>query len=93
MNGAHVFSYTYGDSKEDPLPSGTFEKISLANNLRGLITDVQLYNTYMDVEKLAAQTKNCDNKPGEIFSWDANKLNITQVSIISYLYHVLHVTH
>ena len=79
MDSLKVFSYTYQDPKEDPLPSNTFENISFGFNMRGLITDVQLYNSYMDEKKLPAQTQRCENKPGEIFSWEAKKLNITKV--------------
>ena len=80
MDTFKVFSYTYEDPKEDPLPSSDFENISFGSNMRGLITDLQVYDFYLDDKELAAQAQGCDNKPGEIFSWDAKKINITQVN-------------
>ena len=79
MDSFYVFSYTYEDPREDPLPSDAFEEIFFGRNMRGLIADVQIYNKYMDEKTLAAQTKGCNNKPGEIFSWDTKHINITQV--------------
>ena len=79
MDTFKVFSYTYQDPQEDPLPSSYVEKLRIGSNMRGLITDVQIYDSYFDAEKLAAHRRGCNNQPGQILSWDAQKLNITQV--------------
>ena len=41
-----VFNFTYGEEKEDPLPPTTFELMRIAANMRGLFTDLQIYNRF-----------------------------------------------
>ena len=89
MDTFKVFSYTFEDPKEDPLLSNDFEKISLGSNMRGLITDLQVYDFFLPDKELAAQTQGCDNQEGQIFSWDPAKINITQVNDSFYTFRVL----
>ena len=75
QDGIKVFNFTYGDEKEDPLSSSFFEHIRIGANMRGLLTDVQVYNKYFNEDKIISWTTSCPGSEGEIFNWDRTKLN------------------
>ena len=72
-----VFSYTYIDEVEDPMPSDTFKNLLIGKNLRGLLTDLNIYSSFFDDAAMIAWTKGCAQKKGDIFAWDPTKLNTT----------------
>ena len=78
INGLKVFTYEYEDEQEDPLKRTIFESVVLGINMRGLMTDFNLYSSYFSPEEMISWTSNCQKRPGEVFNWNINKLNITQ---------------
>ena len=79
QDGLQVFTFNFTDEKESPLPSTAFDLIQLGWNMRGLITDIQVYDEHKDGDFLSSWTSQCGNKPGNIFSWNQKKINIKQV--------------
>ena len=47
--------------------------------MRGLIKDLQIFESHYDEAEFMSRTSNCDNSQGEIFKWDVNRINIKQV--------------
>ena len=82
QDGLKLFTFNYTDAIEDPLPATTFERIILCSNMRGLLTDLQIFGQFMDQTDLSSWTTKCGNKEGDIFSWKKEKINITQVTIL-----------
>ena len=81
QNGAKVFSFQYGDERDDPLPSTVFDKVSLLRNFRGLFTDLQIFNTWSPEEAIIQLSTHCDRETGEIFTWDRNKIKIVRLRV------------
>ena len=80
QNGAFVFSFHFKDDKKhNPLPSNSFGRVILGRNFRGLFTDLHIYDKFSDEAMLGQLSTNCKRKKGEIFSWDSNKIKITEV--------------
>ena len=85
QNGQKVMSFTFTDEKENPLPSDLFANTRIGKNLRGSITDLNIFSTFLDDKALIKWTTSCDERGGDIFTWDASKLELSQdidVSII-----------
>ena len=55
-----------------------FENIQIGQNLRGLITDLNIFSRYFNEEEMVIWTKSCQLTKGDIFSWNKSRLNITQ---------------
>ena len=85
QNGAKVFSFQFGDERDDPLPSTVFEKVSLLKNFRGLFTDLQIFNTWSPEEAIIQLSTHCHRDTGEIFTWDRNKIKIERLRLQSIL--------
>ena len=67
QDGLKVFNFTYGDEKEDPLPNTSFDIIRIGSNMRGLFTDLQIFDTYFEEPDLIAWTTKCDERKGHIY--------------------------
>ena len=80
QDGLKVFGFNFPDEREDPLSADHFKYLQFGFNLRGLITDVQIFDRYLTEEEAITRTTGCQDQKGEIFSWDPLKINITQVS-------------
>ena len=78
QDGLKVFNFTYGDEKEDPLPSRAFEHIRIGYNIRGLFTDIQVYSRYFKEDEMITWTTSCPGTKGEIFDWDKTRVNIVE---------------
>ena len=78
QDGLQAVNYTYTDPVEDPLRSNIFESVKIGQSLRGMFTDLQIYSSYFTEEAMINWTRGCQQKSGDIFSWDPKKLNITQ---------------
>ena len=78
QSGLKIFYFNYGDGQEDPLPRSMFERLKIGHNMRGLITDFNIYSTYFDDEAMISWTTGCNSKSGDIFGWDPRKLNTKQ---------------
>ena len=77
QNGLKVFSFNYtGDVKYNI--DGMFENLIIGQNMRGLITDVNIYSNFFDENKIIAWTKDCSQTKGDIFAWDPSKLTLTE---------------
>ena len=81
LDGLKAFSYKYEDDSQ-PLPHNAFENIRMGHNMRGSLTDLQIYNKYLDEDSLIGRTRACEVEAGEIFTWDKTKINILQVFLI-----------
>ena len=73
-----VFNFTYGEEKEDPLPPTTFDLMRIAANMRGLFTDLQIYNRFFKEDDMVTWTSSCPRTKGEIFHWDRTTVNTGQ---------------
>ena len=80
QDGLKVYSFQYKEPQGIPMPANTFGNTELGRNLRGLITDVNIYSTFFDEDSTRSLTLSCGEKQGDIFKWDARKVNITQDS-------------
>ena len=80
QNGAKVFSFHFNEEKHS-LPSTLFEKVVMLNNFRGMFTDLQIFESFSNEEKLQQLSTHCDQRKGEIFSWDRNKLKTVSISL------------
>ena len=78
QDGLKVYSFHYKDPQDIPLPTNTFEMTKLCRNMRGLISDVNIYSTFFDEDSTRSLTLSCGEMQGDIFKWDASKVNITQ---------------
>ena len=78
QDGVKVFNYTFMDPVEDPLSSDTFKNLLIGGNMRGLITDLNIYSFYFEKDAMVDWTRGCAQKKGDIFAWDTRNLNITQ---------------
>ena len=76
-DGLKAFSYHYKDKQDNALPANMFEITKIGANLRGMITDLNIYSTHFEEENMVAWTTKCQHQPGDIFSWDVNKLILT----------------
>ena len=70
-NGLKVYSFNYSDLVEGPMPPDTFHYIVIGGNMRGLFTDLQIYDRMFNEEEMKAWTSSCDRNEGEIFRWSA----------------------
>ena len=85
QNGQKVMGMQFKDEKENPLPSDFFAITQIGRNLRGMFTDLNIFSSYFDTEALIRWTTGCDNSKGDIFAWNASRLELSQkmdVSII-----------
>ena len=48
--------------------------------MRGLFTDLQVYNKYFNEDKIISWTANCPGTKGEIFHWDRTKINTKETT-------------
>ena len=78
-----IYGFNYGDEKDDPLDPDFFGDILFGYNMRGYITDAHIFNSFFEEASQISWTTACNDKQGEIFSWDPNKINITQVDLFS----------
>ena len=78
QDGMKVLGFTYPDKVENPLPASLFENLKIADNMRGMFTDLHIYSSFFEEDAMVDWTTGCDPKDGDIFKWDINKLNITQ---------------
>ena len=78
QDGLKAHSYQYNDQEENPLRPTFFEVVKLGQNMRGLMTDVNIYSTFFEEEEMVSWTTGCQQRDGEIYKWDVSKLNITQ---------------
>ena len=83
QDGLKIYGFNYGDEKDDPLDSDFFGAILFGYNMRGYITDVQIFNSFYEDASQISWTTACNDKQGEIFSWNPNKINMTQVELFS----------
>ena len=79
QDGLKVFSYTFLDKIEDPMPSHTFQNLFIGGNLRGLITDLNIYSSYFDEAAMVEWTRGCTQRNGDIFAWNPTQLYTTYV--------------
>ena len=77
-DGLKVFRYLHKDIQDNPLPANLFEDLKIGLNLRGLITDLNIFSKYFSEEEMVTWTKSCQLTKGDIFSWNKSRLNITQ---------------
>ena len=75
IDGLKAFSFNFEDDAQ-PFKANTFEHTRLAHNLRGSLTDVQIYDSYFDEERMISRTKACDVEPGDIFAWDKSRIDL-----------------
>ena len=75
QNGIKVFGFTYLDEVEDPLPSDTFKNLLIGSNLRGFITDINIYSYFFEEDAMVEWTRGCAQKKGDIFAWNTTNLN------------------
>ena len=83
QDGLKVFSFQFTDEKEDPLLSNTFAKIEIGKNMRGLLTDLNIYSSFFDSQAMVEWTGGCDTDFGDIFQWDKEKIEMAQNSPIN----------
>ena len=82
-NGLRASIYNYTDSIEEPMPAGMFEMVKLGMNMRGLFTDLHIFNKSFSEEEMVDWTSSCQKRQGEIFSWHINKVNLPNESQIN----------
>lgn len=75
QDGLKVYSFTYGDEEENSLTSKAFNMIRIGANMRGLMTDIQVYNEFYNIDDMVTWTTSCPGTKGEIFDWDITQLN------------------
>ena len=78
LNGQQSYGFTFTDEVENPLPANAFEIVQIGKNVRGMITDVNMYESFFSEKDMITWTTSCNQPGGEIFAWDAKKLNTTQ---------------
>ena len=74
-DGMKTFSFHY-QVESGPWPANAFEYTGFGQNFRGLFTDFQVHSKYFDKEEMIRTTTSCDEKRGDIISWDKNKVKI-----------------
>ena len=60
------------------MPANTFEDVVFGVNLRGFYTDINIYARFFTEKEMKTWTSSCTQSNGEIFAWNAGKVNITQ---------------
>ena len=71
-----MFSFHYTDTIVRPFPPTLFDNLSLGKNLRGLITDLNIYSGFFTEEEMKAWTTSCKHDDGDIFAWAPNKVTM-----------------
>ena len=56
QDGIKAYGFNYTDKEELPIPNNAFETVKIGRNMRGLISDVNIYSNYFD--KGSHQKKN-----------------------------------
>ena len=74
QDGHKVFSYQYTDKVVTPFPSTLFDNLSFGTNLRGLITDINIYSSFFTEKDMKTWTTSCNHDDGDIFAWAPNKV-------------------
>ena len=87
-NGQKIFSFTYEDEVELPLPEDTFNLMQFGWNMRGRMTDLQIFNEFLDHNESIAWTTSCTQKEGQVFNWDKKKIHLLEVSHAKFEYPV-----
>ena len=77
-DGIKAYGFNFIDKEELPLPYNAFETVRIGKNMRGLISDVNIYSNYFDEKTMVKWTTGCHHPPGDIFAWSKEALNITQ---------------
>ena len=75
IDGLKAFSFNFQDESQ-PFEPNLFEHTRLGHNLRGSLTDLQIYDSFYDEGRMISRTKTCEEEPGEIFTWDKSRINI-----------------
>ena len=78
INGQKVSSFKYLDDVEDPMPASTFENIVIGINMRGIFTDLNIYDKFFTEEDMISWTSSCLKPKGEIFEWDIQRVKPTK---------------
>ena len=78
QDGLKVFSFQFIDEEELPLRSSFFSEIEIGKNMRGLLTDFNIYSKYFEDQAMIDWTSGCDHEPGDIYPWDKNDIDTTQ---------------
>ena len=52
QDGLKVFNFTYTDEKENPLSPTAFAHIRIGSNMRGLVTDLQIFNRFFQEDEM-----------------------------------------
>ena len=75
QNGFKSFGFNYPKDQDVYIPDDLFAIIKLGFNLRGLITDVNIFSEYFDEEAIMSWTNECSHRKGDIFAWEPTKLS------------------
>ena len=78
IDGLKAFSYQYTDEEDNPLPSTLFANTDIGQNMRGLVTDMNIYSRFFTETEMVTWTTNCGQVEGDIYAWDTSRLNLTQ---------------
>ena len=78
INGLKAFSFKFTDKEELPLPAGSFQHVKIAQNMRGMFSDLQIYSSYFNTEAMIAWTTACTDNMGDIINWNKDTLNIME---------------
>ena len=78
QDGLKGYGFNFTDKKEKPLPNNAFENVQIGRNMRGFITDVNIYASFFDENDMIQWTRKCDYPAGDIFAWNTKKLDISQ---------------
>ena len=76
INGQKAFSFQFTDKEELPLPARSFELVKIAQNMRGMFTDLQIFSSYYDDDEMVSWTTSCNSDSGDIIDWNKNKIFI-----------------
>ena len=76
QDGHKVFSFPYADKVVRPFPPNMFDNLSLGKNLRGLLSDLNIYSKFFTEKEMKAWTTSCNHDKGDIFAWVPNNVNI-----------------
>ena len=80
QDGHKVFSYHYTDKVVRPFPPTMFDKLAVGENLRGLMTDVNIYSSFFTEKDMKAWTSSCNYDDGDIFAWAPKKVIINEAN-------------
>ena len=65
LHRTHIaYGFNFTDKEELPLPNNAFETVKIGKNMRGLISDVNIYSNYFDEKTMVKWTTSCDHPPG-----------------------------